>query len=86
MEIVSMTHFQERCRQKFINKYRQLYEDQLLFTDTFVVWACDVLQNYRCVVSAKNCDNNLFAEFIYDRNSGQLNIDLYEKKLSDIYE
>lgn len=85
MEISSMGHFQNICRQKFVNKYRDLYGEYLIITDTFVVWCCKTLQNYKCIVSANNCSHRVLAEYTYNGNKQELYEDFYEKKVNTCY-
>ena len=85
MIIKSMNHFQNACKNKFVEWYnKSIYANkgpndiQKIDTDdVFVVWMCETLQNYKCIVGT--CAAAVLAEYTYNGNDGVLYEGIYKK-------
>ena len=85
MTIVGMNHFQNVCKNKFIEWYnRSSYANKgpndiqtIDVDEVFVVWACKNLQNYKCIVGTRAAA--VLAEYTYNGNGGVLYEDIYKK-------
>lgn len=85
MTIKSMYHFQNMCKNKFVEWYNQSsYANkgpndiqEISVDDVFVVWACKTLQNYKCIVGTRVAA--VLAEYTYNGNTGDLYEDIYKK-------
>ena len=85
MVIKSMDHFQNVCKNKFVEWYnRSSYANkgpndiqEIGVDDVFVVWMCKTLQNYKCVISTRTAA--VLAEYTYNGNDGALYEDIYKK-------
>jgi hypothetical protein len=80
MKISSMSEFQDKCRVEYILWNHKFGNTKISFNDTFVVWSCKALQNWKCIISNK-VDNTL-AEYTFNGDKGELYEDVY-KKLSN---
>ena len=80
MIINSMEHFQQVCRNAFVDLYNIYREPEISYEDTFVVWSCKALQNWKCIVCNKV--DNILAEYTFNGDKGELYEDVY-KKLSN---
>ena len=80
MKISSMNEFQEKCRVEYILWNHKFGDEKITFNDTFVVWSCKTLQNWKCIVGNKV--DNTIAEYTFNGDKGELYEDVY-KKLSN---
>lgn len=79
MKILEMEQFQYECRANFVKKYREIFGEKINLEDTFIVWSCKVLQNFKCFVSVFG-DHGVYVEYTYDGNRQELYEDFYIKK------
>lgn len=85
MVIFGMDHFQNICKRKFVEWYnRSSYANKgpndisaIDENDVFVTWACEALQNYKCIVGT--CFTPVIAEYIYNGNDGVIHEGIYKK-------
>ena len=80
MVISSMDEFQLKCREEYVEWHKRFGEREISLDDTFVVWSCKTLQNWKCIICNK-VDNTL-AEYTFNGTKGELYEDVY-KKLSN---
>ncbi len=72
-------HFQEICRKKFVEWYNGSNVRQIDYSETFVVWCCKTLQNYKCLVSSSVDGDGIYAEYTYNGDKQELYEDVYRK-------
>lgn len=85
MVIKSMDHFQNVCKNKFVEWYnKSSYANkgpndiQKIDTDdVFVVWVCKTLQNYKYIIGTRAAA--ILAEYTYNGNDGVLYEGIYKK-------
>lgn len=81
IEIESMEHFQNLCKEKFVNWYN-FRDDVKTFISveyTFVVWACKTLQNYKALLSTTVDGDGVYVEYTYNGDKHELYEDVYTK-------
>lgn len=80
MIITEMNHFQRVCLKKLVEWYHKNYpEVEIDLTDTFVVWSCKTLQNYKLLVSTTISGDGIYAEYTYNGDKQELYEDVYKK-------
>lgn len=79
IDIKGMEHFQELCRKQLVNSYNERYERKINYDDTFIVWACKTLQNYKCLASTMVNGDGIYVEYTYNGNRRELYEDIYRK-------
>ena len=79
MIITGMEHFQSVCKKKLVEWYNENNATKIDIKDTFVVWSCKALQNYKCIVSTKAHGYGISAEYTYNGDLRELHEDVYEK-------
>lgn len=85
MIITGMDHFQNVCKNKFVEWYnRSSYANkgpndiqEIGIDEVFVVWMCKTLQNYKCIIITSAAA--ILAEYTYNGNDGALYEDIYKK-------
>ena len=74
-----MDDFQKKCRTALIDWYKRSGNERIpKYDETFVVWCCKALQNYKCLVSTKLPDT-IYAEYTYNGNLAETYEDVYVK-------
>lgn len=80
MIITGMNHFQRVCLKKLVEWYHNNYPDvEIDLTDTFVVWSCKTLQNYKLLASTTISGDGIYAEYTYNGDEQELYEDVYKK-------
>lgn len=81
IEIKSMYHFQNLCKEKLVNWYnfRDNVKTFICVEDTFVVWACKTLQNYKALLSTTVDGDGVYVEYTYNGDKHELYEDVYTK-------
>ena len=85
MIITGMDHFQNVCKNKFVEWYnRSSYANkgpndiqEINVNEVFVGWSCKTLQNYKCTVWTNAAA--VLAEYTYNGNDGVLYENIYKK-------
>lgn len=74
-----MDDFNKKCRLSLIAWYMQNNREQIpTYEETYVVWCCKALQNYKSLISTSMKDT-IYAEFTYNGDSSVTYRDVYEK-------
>jgi uncharacterized protein DUF6275 len=77
--------YQYKARQIVVNAYNAQAElngdPHLLLGDTYVVWFCKTLQNWKCLIST-NMPDQTYYEVTYDGDKKQAYLDVYVKKVN----
>lgn len=81
IEIKSMEHFQNLCKKKLVDWYnfRDNVKTFISIEDTFVVWACKTLQNYKALLSTTVDGDGVYVEYTYNGDKHELYEDVYTK-------
>lgn len=86
MEIKGMEHFQDVCRQKLVEWYQKNRRcANLSVKDTYVVWSCKTLQNYKLLASTTLNGDHVYAEYTYNGDKKELYEDVYDKLTNTCY-
>ena len=86
MTITGMDHFQTLCREKLVTWYKErIPYARVGFADTFIVWSCKTLQNYKCLVSTNVSGDGIYAEYTFNGDKGELYEDVYHKQTNSCY-
>lgn len=87
MKIKSMADFQLKCRMEFVKHYNDISDQTetmnlpfIHLEETFVVWACKTLQNYKAILSTSVSGDGCLAEYTYNGDKEELYEDFYFKK------
>ena len=68
------------CLKKLVEWYHNNYPDvEIDLTDTFVVWSCKTLQNYKLLASTTISGDGIYAEYTYNGDEQELYEDVYKK-------
>ncbi len=82
MVIIGMRHFQNVCQKKLVEWYNRntlVVGNEINLGNVFVVWSCKTLQNYKCLVSTTVPGDEIYAEYTFDGDKGELYEDIYRK-------
>ena len=84
MIITGMDYFQSVCKRKLVDWYNKHCERSHLamkidLSNVFVVWSCQTLQNYKCLVSTTVSGDGIYAEYTYNGDKQELYEDVYKK-------
>lgn len=75
-----MNHFQRVCLKKLVEWYhKNCPEVEIGLTNTFVVWSCKTLQNYKLFASTTISGDGIYAEYTYNGDKQELYEDVYKK-------
>lgn len=80
MKILEMEQFQYECRANLVKKYKEIFDAEITLEDTFIVWACKALQNFKALASTNIDDDNVYVEYTYNGDRQELYEDFYIKK------
>ena len=86
MKISSMEEFQQICRNKLIETYREILENNIDYSNTFIVWSVKALQNFKCLASTTINNDNVYVEYTYNGDKEELYEDFYIKKKNTKYD
>jgi len=78
MAINGMEDFQRKCRLALCQWYQRNGKEAPSYEQTYVVWCCKTLKNYKCLVSTSLPDT-IYAEYTHNGDSGETYGDAYEK-------
>ena len=77
--IKGMDDFQTKCREALIEWYKTYGMSRVpAWDETYIVWSCKTLQNYKCLASTSLPDT-IYAEFTYNGDKGVIYRDIYTK-------
>jgi hypothetical protein len=77
--IKGMDDFQTKCREALIDWYKETNKKRIpAWDETYIVWSCKTLQNYKCLASTSLPDT-IYAEFTYNGDKGEIYRDIYTK-------
>ena len=80
MTFNGMEHFQLRCMLELTKWFNAHRAKQITTSDTFVVWSCKTLQNYKCLCSTSVEGDTTYVEFTYNGDKQELYCDYYTKE------
>lgn len=81
IKIEGMEHFQNLCKKKLVDWYnfRDNVKKFISIEDTYVVWACKTLQNYKALLSTTVDGDGVYVEYTYNGDKHELYEDVYAK-------
>lgn len=80
MDITGMDQFQNICRERLLEWYRvNRPERPITIEDTYVVWSCKTLQNYKLLASTSVSGDGIYAEYTFNGDKNELYEDVYGK-------
>lgn len=79
MTIKGMDEFQTICKKKMVEWYKENEGKKLLLKDVYVVWSCWILGGCKCLVSTSVSGDGIYAEYTFNKNTGELYEDVYKK-------
>jgi hypothetical protein len=80
MKILGMKQFQHECRAKLVESYKELMGTQITLDNTFIVWSCKTLQNFKCLASTNIDGDNVYVEYTFNGDRQEMYEDFYIKK------
>lgn len=80
MKILDMEQFQYECRANIVKKYNEIFDAKITLEDTFIVWSCKALQNFKALASTNIEGDNVYVEYTYNGDRLELYEDFYIKK------
>ena len=80
MKILGMEQFQYECRAKLVESYKELMGTQITLDNTFIVWSCKTLQNFKCLASTTVDGDNVYVEYTFNGDRQEMYEDFYIKK------
>ena len=80
MKVLGMEQFQYECRANLVEKYKELMGAEITLDNTFIVWSCKTLQNFKCLASTNVDSDNVYVEYTYNGDRQELYEDFYIKK------
>lgn len=88
MIITGMDNFQNICRQRLVEWYNSQdfgEREPITLDDTFVVWSCKILQNYKCLASTTVPGDSIYVEYTFNGDKKELYEDVYKKIVNQAY-
>lgn len=86
MIVVGMDHFLSICKKKLVEWYNEAFEGMSVYvqqtidlSNTYVVWSCKTLQNYKALLSTSVSGDDIYVEFTYNGDKQELYMDVYHK-------
>lgn len=81
MIITGMEHFQSVCKKKLVEWYNNSEEmnGKIDLSNTYIVWSCKTLQNYKALASTTVSGDGIYAEYTYNGDKQELYEDVYRK-------
>ena len=80
MKILGMEQFQYECRTNLVESYKELMGVEITLDNTFIVWSCKTLQNFKCLASTNIDDDNVYVEYTFNGDRQEMYEDFYIKK------
>lgn len=84
MIIKDMELFQRTCRALLVDWFNEHRDGTIEFYNTFVVWSCKALQNFKCLCSTNVDGDTTYAEFTYNGDKHELYCDYYTKEANEV--
>ncbi len=86
MNITSMDQFQTICRKRLVEWYHVNRPDRpITLEDTYVVWSCKTLQNFKLLASTAVSGDGIYAEYTFNGDKNELYEDVYAKLSNKSY-
>ena len=79
MEFKTMKNFQNECKTRLREWYKDNKNVEINDEDVFIVWSCKTLQNFKCLVSTTVSGDGIYAEYTYNGDKCELYEDVYGK-------
>ena len=86
MIVVGMDHFLSICKRKLVEWYNEAFDNMSVYiqekidlSNTYVVWSCKTLQNYKALLSTSVSGDGIYVEFTYNGDKQELYMDVYHK-------
>lgn len=79
MIITEMEHFKSVCKNKLVEWYNENMNQKTDLSNTFIVWSCKTLQNYKALASTTVSGDGCYCEFTYNGDKQELYMDVYFK-------
>ena len=79
MIINGMEDFQYVCRNALVKWYNLHQDVEISYENTFVVWSCKTLKNYKALLSTTVDGDGVYAEYTYNGDKQELYEDVYKK-------
>ena len=86
MKVYGMEDFQDKCRMELVHWYNtdRYTPRNIAYNETFIVWSCKTLQNYKCLCSTSVPDDSIYVEFTYNGDKEELYMDVYFKNVNEV--
>ena len=78
-QINNVDDFHKACRCHFAKWYAEHMQKAIEYGDTFIVWSCKTLQNYKAIVACNVREDAILAEYTYNGDKHELYADHYQK-------
>ena len=86
MIVTGMDHFLSICKRKLVEWYNEAFDNMSVYilqkidlSNTYVVWSCKTLQNYKALLSTSVSGDGIYVEFTYNGDKQELYMDVYHK-------
>lgn len=86
MIIKNMDEFQDICREKLVDWFNNHRNNKINKSNTFIVWSCKTLQNYKLLASTDQNNDTTYAEYTYNGEMYELYEDIYTKQTHTKYD
>lgn len=78
--INGMDDYHDLCKKKLVDWYNAHgFDKKITVNNTYVVWACKTLQNYKALLSTDINGDGIYAEYTYNGDKHELYEDVYGK-------
>ena len=84
--LIGVDQFHAACREHFVEWYKKNMDVEIAFNDTFIIWSCKTLQNYKALVACNRPQDQILAEYTYNGDKKQLYCDHYKKLTNECVE
>ena len=81
-----MDHFLSICKKKLVEWYNEAFDcmnvyvqQKIDLSNTYVVWSCKALGNYKALLSTSVSGDGIYVEFTYNGAKQELYMDVYHK-------
>lgn len=86
MIVTGNDHFLSICKRKLVEWYNEAFDSMSVYvqqkidlSNTYVVWSCKTLQNYKALLSTSVSGDGIYVEFTYNGDKQELYMDVYHK-------
>lgn len=80
MQILGMEQFQYECRTNLVEIYKDIIGKRITLDNTFIVWSCKTLQNFKALASTNIDGDNVYVEYTYNGDRQEMYEDFYIKE------